>query len=125
MNETCVFCKIITGEFSCYKIYEDDIVMSFLSIDPVTYGHTLVIPKKHVLGYEEIDLETLNHINKIGKEIYQKIKTNLNPSGIKIVQNNGSLQEVKHYHMHIIPVYEEEKENKKNFDKILNEILRD
>jgi len=124
MQDNCVFCKIINKEFSCYKIYEDDIVLSFLSIDPVKYGHTLIIPKKHVLGYEEIDLETLNHINKVGKEIYEKIKTNLKPSGIKIVQNNGSLQEVKHYHMHIIPVYETEKEDKKNFEKILEEILK-
>lgn len=125
MNETCVFCKIINGEFSCYKIYEDDVVISFLSIDPVTYGHTLVIPKKHVLGFPEIDLETLNHINKVGKDIYKKLEKNLKPSGIKLVQNNGSLQEVKHYHLHIIPVFEEEKKDKKDFDKVLNEILKE
>lgn len=124
MKETCVFCKIISGEFSCYKIYEDDVVISFLSIDPVTYGHTLVIPKEHVLGYQEIDLETLNHINKVGKDIYKKLETNLKPNGIKLVQNNGSLQEVKHYHLHLIPVYTKEPENKKDFDKVLNEILR-
>lgn len=124
MKETCVFCKIISGEFSCYKIYEDEMVISFLSIDPVSYGHTLVIPKKHVLDYTDIDLETITHINKIGKEIFEKIRTNLNPNGIKLVQNNGSLQEVKHYHLHIIPVYKNEPKDKKDFEKVLSEILK-
>lgn len=124
MNDTCVFCKIISGEFSCYKIYEDDIVISFLSIDPVSYGHTLVIPKKHVLGFPEIDLETLNHINKAGKDIYKKLEKNLKPNGIKLVQNNGSLQEVKHYHLHIIPVYDDEPKGKDDFDIVLEKILK-
>ena len=57
--ENCVFCKIVSGEFSCYKLYENDKVMAFLSAGPVSYGHALVIPKKHILDYEEIDLETI------------------------------------------------------------------
>ena len=120
-----IFCKIVNNEIPSYTLYEDEIVKVFLDVSPNTNGHCLIVPKKHFVNLVDINLETLNHINKIGKEIYQKIKTNLNPSGIKIVQNNGSLQEVKHYNMHIIPVYEEEKEDKKNSDKILNEILRD
>lgn len=124
MKESCVFCKIISGEFSCYKIYEDDMVISFLSIDPVSYGHTLVIPKKHIVDYTDIDLETITHLNKVGKEIFKRLKTNLNPNGIKLVQNNGSLQEVKHYHLHIIPVFDNETKDKKDFEKVLNEILK-
>lgn len=124
MKESCVFCKIISGEFSCYKIYEDEMVISFLSIDPVSYGHTLVIPKKHIVDYTDIDLETITHLNKVGKEIFERLRTNLNPDGIKLVQNNGSLQEVKHYHLHIIPVFDNESKDKKDFEKILNEILK-
>ena len=44
----CVFCKIISGEYSSYKIYEDEVVMAFLDISPASYGHTLIIPKKHL-----------------------------------------------------------------------------
>ena len=124
MKESCVFCKIISGEFSCYKIYEDEMVISFLSIDPVSYGHTLVIPKKHIVDYTDIDLETITHLNKVGKEIFERLRTNLNPDGIKLVQNNGSLQEVKHYHLHIIPVFDNETNDKKDFEKVLNEILK-
>lgn len=121
--ENCVFCKIINGEFSSYKIYEDDVVLSFLSIDPVSFGHTLVIPKKHILDYEEMDLETLNHINKVGKNIYNKIKERLNPDSIKLVQNNGDMQEVKHFHLHIIPFFNDKKEGKGNLEEVLKTIM--
>ena len=119
----CVFCKIISGEFSCFKLYEDDTVIVFLSAGPVSYGHTLIVPKKHILDYEEIDLETLNHINRVGKEIYNKLKEKLNPVSIQLVQNNGKLQEVKHYHLHLIPYYNEEKYGKENLKEVLKTIM--
>lgn len=120
----CVFCKIISGEFSCYKVYEDSKVIAFLSIDPVTYGHTLVVPKEHVLDYSDIPLDTLNDINKAGKIVFSMIDKNLKPQGIKLVQNNGSLQEVKHFHLHIIPVFDKDMEDIKDFDNILKNILK-
>ena len=121
--ENCVFCKIVSGEFSCYKLYENDKVMAFLSAGPISYGHALVIPKKHILDYEEIDLETITEINKVGKEIYQKLKEKLNPESIQLVQNNGKLQEVKHYHLHLIPFFSEEKEGKENLEEVLKTIM--
>lgn len=121
--ENCVFCKIVSGEFSCYKLYENDKVMAFLSAGPISYGHALVIPKKHILDYEEIDLETIIEINKVGKEIYQKLKEKLNPESIQLVQNNGKLQEVKHYHLHLIPFFSEEKEGKENLEEVLKNIM--
>ena len=121
--ENCVFCKIVSGEFSSYKLYEDDSVMAFLSAGPVSYGHTLVIPKKHVLDYEEIDIEAIAHINEVGKEIYKKLKEKLNPASIQLVQNNGKLQEVKHYHLHLIPFFDDEKEGKENLEEVLKTIM--
>ena len=121
--ENCVFCKIVSGEFSSYKLYEDDSVMAFLSAGPVSYGHTLVIPKKHVLDYEEIDIEAIAHINEVGKEIYKKLKEKLNPASIQLVQNNGKLQEVKHYHLHLIPFFDDEKEGKENLEEVLKTII--
>ena len=106
MND-CVFCKIVKGELPSYKLYEDDVVLVFLSIDPISNGHTLIIPKKHYTDYTDIDLDTLNHINMVGKKMYNLLNERLNFEGLKVVQNNGSLQEVKHYHMHLIPVYNE------------------
>ena len=122
MND-CIFCKIINNNIPSYKVYEDDKVLAFLDVNPVSYGHTLIIPKKHILDYEEIDLETLNHINQIGKELYIKLKEKLSPASIQLVQNNGKIQEVKHYHLHLIPYYNEEKQGKENIEEVLKSIM--
>ena len=124
MND-CIFCKIINGEIPSYKVYEDNNVLSFLSIDPEGYGHTLVIPKKHYVNYSDIPLDELNHINEVGKIVFDKIKTNLKPDGIRLVQNNGCIQEVKHYHLHLVPVFEIDKVGKKNFEEVLKNIKED
>ena len=107
MND-CIFCKIINNELPSYSLYEDDKVKVFLSIDPIHNGHTLIIPKKHIKDFEDISLEELNHIYKVAKDMYKLINDKLNCIGIKFVQNNGSYQDVKHFHLHLIPAYENE-----------------
>ena len=122
MNDDCVFCKIVSGEFSSYKIYEDEDILSFLSIEPDSFGHSLVIPKKHYITYEDIPLELLDKLNNVGKIVYEKLQKNLKCDGIKLIQNNGIIQEVKHFHLHLIPVYTTEKEDKTNLKEVLNAI---
>ena len=106
----CIFCKIINNEINSYTIYEDDIVKVFLDVNPISCGHTLIIKKKHYINIDDIELYTLNHINSIAKKMHIILKNKLNIDGMKVVQNNGNLQEDKHYHMHLIPSYV----NKKN-----------
>ena len=115
----CLFCKIIKGEIPSYKIYENDKTLAFLDINPESLGHTLIIPKKHFNNYEDIDLETIKDVNETAKKIYTTIKEKLHPDGIRLVQNNGIIQDVLHYHLHIVPIYKEDKENIKDFEKIL------
>ena len=105
----CLFCKIINGEIPSYTIYEDDIVKVFLDISPVTNGHCLVIPKKHYENIMDIDLETLNYIDKIIKKLYPILKEKLNCVGITRTQNNEYGQDVKHYHL--IPRYKNDNIN--------------
>ena len=119
--ENCVFCKIINNELPCYNIYEDDKVLVFLSINAFSNGHTLIIPKKHYLNFREIDLETLNHIIKIAKDIYNLLEQKLKPDSIKLVQNNGLCQEVKHFHLHLIPKYREEE--KISIEEVYNKLI--
>ena len=122
MND-CLFCKIIKGDIPSYKVYEDDDTLAFLDINPDSMGHTLVIPKKHFNNYEDIDLNTISKVNKTGKIVYNMLKEKLKPEGIKLVQNNGVIQDVLHYHLHIIPIYTSDRYGKEDFDKIL-EALR-
>lgn len=102
----CIFCKIISGEIPSYTLYEDDIVKVFLDINPSTNGDCLIVPKKHYINIVDIDLKTLNHINKVAKDMYELLKSKLNCDGLTLAQNNDYGQEVKHYHLHLTPRYE-------------------
>lgn len=104
MND-CIFCKIIKGEIPSYKVYEDETVLVFLDINPEAVGHMLIIPKKHYENIDDIDMDTLTHINETAKKMHTLLKEKLNIDGMSVVQNNGCAQDVKHYHMHIKPRY--------------------
>ena len=112
----CLFCKIINKEIPSYKIYEDEIVYAFLDINPDSVGHTLIVPKKHYLDLDDIDINTLKHIMEIAKLLKKRIEEKLNCDGLTLIQNNGEIQEVKHFHLHLKPFYI----NKK--DKTLEEV---
>lgn len=99
----CIFCKIINEEIPSYTLYENDCVKCFLDVNPQCNGHTLIIPKKHFKDAFDIDEKYLNEINKASKIILNLLNDKLKPIGFRLVQNNGNLQEVKHYHLHIIP----------------------
>lgn len=101
----CLFCKIIDGSIPAYKIYEDDVVLAFLDINPDTPGHTLIIPKKHYQDITDIDTITLTHIMDIAKLLKTRMEERLHINGLTLVQNNGSVQEVKHFHLHLKPFY--------------------
>ncbi len=101
----CIFCKIINGEIPSYTIYEDDIVKCFLDVHPDSNGHMLIIPKKHFTCLDDIDDHTLNHIMKISKQMKMLLEQKLHIDGLTLIQNNGCVQEVKHYHLHLKPQY--------------------
>ena len=101
----CIFCKIVNGEIPSYKIYEDDMIMAFLDINPYAPGHTLVIPKEHTLDITTINKETLNHLMDKARDIAKLVNEKLDAPGYTLIQNNGFVQEIKHFHLHIIPKY--------------------
>lgn len=105
----CIFCKIIKGEIPSYKVYEDDKIISFLDVNPVSPGHTLIIPKDHTLDLHSIPEDILNHIMVKAKDLANMLVNKLEAQGFSLVQNNGIAQEVKHFHLHIIPKYSKKK----------------
>ncbi len=112
----CIFCKIVNGEIPSYKIYEDEKIMAFLDINPYAPGHTLVIPKEHTLDITTIPEDTLNHLMNKAKEIAKLVTEKLDAPGYTLIQNNGFVQEVKHFHLHVIPKY------RNNFDMDVKEV---
>ena len=109
MND-CLFCKIVKGEIPSYTVYEDEKVKVFLDINPNNDGHLLVIPKKHKANLYEMDDETLLYIlNIIRTKFATLLKDKLAIDGLTISQNNDYGQEVKHFHIHVIPRYKNDK----------------
>ena len=103
--EGCIFCKIVQGQIPCVKIYEDDRVLAFADINPITRGHTLIIPKAHAENLWQIDEEDLLAVQRASKKIAAAIQASLKPDGIACLQLNGRAvnQVVMHYHFHLIP----------------------
>ena len=104
-----IFCKIVKGDIPSKKLYEDELVMVIMDVNPRSNGHCLIIPKKHYQDLYEIDSEVLNHIMMIAKKISTLLVEKLNCDGITLEENNGISQEVKHFHLHIIPSYKNKK----------------
>jgi len=105
MQEECIFCKIVKGEIPCFKVYEDDKVLAFEDINPISKGHTLIIPKRHAENLWEISEDDLMAIHKASKKIADAVKKVLNPVGLACLQLNGrgAGQAIMHYHLHLIP----------------------
>ncbi|MEM1355631.1 MAG: HIT family protein [Planctomycetota bacterium] len=101
----CIFCKIVAGEIPCHKLYEDERVLSFLDIGPLSKGHALVIPRGH---YETIDLVPAEDAAAMFRIVPALSRAIMQATGAKswnLLQNNGSAagQAVGHVHLHIIP----------------------
>lgn len=105
MKNNCIFCAIAAGEIPSFKIYEDDMCLAYLDINPFSEGHTLVIPKSHSEGLLDTPCETLSALIKRVKKVASHITSTLNADGFNILQNNGEAagQTVKHIHFHIVP----------------------
>ena len=103
--DNCVFCKIISGEFSSRKIYEDEWTMSFLDISKDVDGHILVVPKKHVKNILDCDNETLARVMDTVKKVSNHLVDNCGYDGVNILNANdeSAEQSVFHLHFHIIP----------------------
>lgn len=105
----CIFCDIIEGKIPSYTIYEDDTVKAFLDISQVTKGHTLVVPKVHYDNFLECDSETMKHVMEVAQTLGKSISLKLNANGMNILSNINEVagQSVNHFHVHLIPRYDE------------------
>ncbi|HDR6316570.1 TPA: HIT family protein [Bacillus thuringiensis] len=103
----CLGCKLANEEEIIYKIYEDDYVTCFLDHAPFYPGHTLIVPKQHVVEVDELDNVVAQSIMDASKLITKAIKSLYKPDGVTICQNGGIFNELTHYHMHVVPRYKE------------------
>ena len=127
----CIFCAIAAHEIPSKVVYEDDKFIAFLDLTQTTIGHTLVVPKRHSKCIFDLNEEDAKEIMVVVKKVANKLKASLNPIGLNVVNNNEKpLQSVDHFHIHLIPRYEDDsfdimfKDNSKevNLDEILKKI---
>ena len=103
--DDCVFCKMVAGQIPCVKIFEDNAVLAFLDIVPISDGHTLVVPKQHYEKLHECPAQLLGRFCSYLGRIAVAVTKAMDSEGYNLLCNNGRAagQVVKHLHFHIIP----------------------
>ena len=107
MGET-IFTKILRGEIPCHKVYEDEKVLAFLDVFPLSYGHTLVIPKEAAATLDQLSDEGAAAIGRVLPRLARAVLKATGATAYNVLQNNGAAahQAVFHVHFHIIPKLE-------------------
>ena len=101
----CIFCKIISGHIPAHKIFENNQILAFLDVGPLSAGHTLVIPKGHWVTLDQVPDEVSAAIGRILPRLSRSVTKAVGASSWNLLQNNGrpAHQFVDHVHFHIIP----------------------
>lgn len=135
-QDSCIFCKIANGEIPSKTIYEDQEFRVILDLGPATRGHALILPKEHYANLYELPEETAAKVMVLAKKMAAQMTKNLSCDGFNIVQNNGETagQTVMHYHLHLIPRYQNDGQNilwkptevsQEELEEIKNQILKE
>lgn len=108
-DENCIFCKIGRHEIPSAIVFEDAEILAFLDINPVSKGHTLIITKEHFANLTEVPNNLVNKAFNVAKTIAQTQLSTLGAIGVNILSNikEGAGQTVMHFHVHVIPRYDD------------------
>ena len=104
-----VFAKILRGEIPCHRIYEDDAVLAFLDVSPLSRGHTLVIPKEPAETLDRLSDDAAAAVGRVLPRIARAVLAATGARAYNILQNNGpeAHQAVFHVHFHVIPKFDD------------------
>ncbi len=104
-----IFSKIIDGEIPCHRVYEDEHVLAFLDIGPLSRGHTLLIPKMPAATMAELSDDAAAAMGRVLPRLCRAVMAATGCTAYNLLQNNGAAahQEVMHVHVHIIPKHDD------------------
>jgi len=107
MGDQCVFCEIVHGTAPASFVYQDDTVVVFMDIQPITQGHMLVVPREHAVLMTDINETAAMRTFRVARRIAVVARHTLGASGINIIVMDGedAYQDVPHFHVHVIPRY--------------------
>ncbi len=103
---TCIFCRILTGELDASRVLENEGVVAFLDVAPINPGHTLVVPRRHVSAFTGLTPVELEHLTISGKHVALALKAAFPECGgltFSVAEGEVAGQEVPHTHLHVIP----------------------
>jgi histidine triad (HIT) family protein len=107
MAGDCVFCQIVRGESPVSWTYQDDTVVAFMDVQPITHGHMLVVPREHAVLMSEVSEPAAMRTFKVARKLGQVVRRTLAASGVNLFVADGEIafQDVPHFHVHVIPRY--------------------
>ncbi|WP_418283766.1 HIT family protein [Halorubrum sp. DTA46] len=108
MSEDCIFCSIVAGDIPARTVHETDDVLAFLDANPLSRGHTLVIPKGHAQHVGDLDDDLAGALFAAVTELTPRVQSAVDADAANVGINDGAAagQEVPHVHVHIIPRFE-------------------
>jgi diadenosine tetraphosphate (Ap4A) HIT family hydrolase len=104
----CIFCAISARQAQASVVHEDETVVAFMDLNPVTPGHLLVVPREHAVGLEDLDRVTSAHVWSVGQDMARALRrSSMRCEGINVLLCDGEVafQTVFHFHLHVIPRY--------------------
>lgn len=107
MSEDCVFCEIVRGQSPASFTHEDDSVVAFMDVQPITQGHILVVPREHAVLMSDLAEPVAMRTFKIARLMANAVRARLGASGVNLFVADGEVafQDVPHFHVHVIPRY--------------------
>jgi histidine triad (HIT) family protein len=107
MADDCVFCQIIKGEAEASFVHQDDAIVAFMDIQPITQGHMLVVPREHVVLMKDVSDQVAMRAFRVARMLGITSEATLGAGGVNLFVADGEVafQDVPHFHIHVIPRY--------------------
>ena len=107
MADECVFCEILRGDSPASFTYQDDTVVAFLDVQPITHGHMLVVPRDHAILMSDLNETVAMRTFRVARQLASVARRVLGASGVNLFVADGetAFQDVPHFHVHVIPRY--------------------
>jgi histidine triad (HIT) family protein len=107
VTDQCVFCEILRGDAPATFVHEDDTVVAFMDIQPITHGHILVMPREHAVLMSDLNETAAMRTFRVARNLAATVRHTLGAGGVNLFVADGEVafQDVPHFHVHVIPRY--------------------
>jgi histidine triad (HIT) family protein len=107
LSDQCIFCEILRGNAPASFTYEDDSVVAFMDVQPITHGHMLVVPREHAVLMADLNETVAMRTFRVARKLSSVVRGTLGAGGVNLFVADGEIafQDVPHFHVHVIPRY--------------------